>query len=231
MTITGKIFPGRFAVGSPSGLRSSVWRVWNNDNDVYFTVRALGGIKKVSLHESGQYQFSFTSEYHQSQKTNEHWQLESRHTQRWQRPLEISPSLTLVFRIIIPASELRSWPTEIPKNKPITWIESPPQDTAIEFDIFLSNPDLVVSTWPGANAMKTKLLVRNPLPNGEIFWIVYRMETETQAIEARIENARSRLSIKSDELDSQGLRMILFTTEADGSRSLIEAAADMLLNK
>jgi len=44
----------RFAVGSPTGLRSSTWRIWSakHTKDVYLAARSIAGLQKVSLHES-----------------------------------------------------------------------------------------------------------------------------------------------------------------------------------
>src|SRR6266508_4520912 len=61
--MAGKRSQVRFAVGSPSGPRASVWRLWTQRSDVYMAVRSIGGIQKVSLHEDGNCFLAFTREH------------------------------------------------------------------------------------------------------------------------------------------------------------------------
>ena len=136
----------RFVVGSPQGLTSSVWRVWTHKNDVYFQAESLGGALKVSLHESGRWQMSFTTEFVKKMQAKGQWPAISRHMSRWLRPTEIS-SVTLAFRIIIPTSELR--PLKLRMVRPITWIAAAPIGHAVEFMIFLTAPGTKVTDWPG----------------------------------------------------------------------------------
>ena len=48
----------RFAVGTPSAARSSVWRLWVNQDDVYLGQRATTQFLKVSLHASGDWRIA-----------------------------------------------------------------------------------------------------------------------------------------------------------------------------
>jgi hypothetical protein len=54
----------RFAVGSPTGLRSSTWRIWSakHTKNVYLAARSIAGLQKVSLHESQNWSHSFVSD-------------------------------------------------------------------------------------------------------------------------------------------------------------------------
>jgi hypothetical protein len=54
----------RFAVGSPTGLRSSTWRIWSakHTKDVYLAARSIAGLQKVSLHETRSWSHSFVSD-------------------------------------------------------------------------------------------------------------------------------------------------------------------------
>jgi len=54
----------RFAVGSPTGLRSSTWCIWSakHTKDVYLAARSIAGLQKVSLHESQSWSHSFVSD-------------------------------------------------------------------------------------------------------------------------------------------------------------------------
>lgn len=43
----------RFAVGSPADIRSSVWRLWGQKDELYLAARTFAGQIKVSFHKSG----------------------------------------------------------------------------------------------------------------------------------------------------------------------------------
>jgi len=51
----------RFSVGKPNQRRSTVWKVFSNKNDIYICSRMMGPDMKISLHETGKYQWSMTS--------------------------------------------------------------------------------------------------------------------------------------------------------------------------
>jgi hypothetical protein len=45
----------RWAVGTPTGPRGSIWRLWVNGNDVYIAARIVAADINASLHASGQF--------------------------------------------------------------------------------------------------------------------------------------------------------------------------------
>jgi len=125
----------RLAVGSASEPRSSIWNVWAYKNDVYLTTRPLGGILKASLHESGQWQISFTSEFVKAREAKDAWTTSGRHIQMWKRPPETGVGVTLAARVFIPTSELRQM--EGKPKKPVCWIPVASIGHAIEVLIIL----------------------------------------------------------------------------------------------
>lgn len=213
-----------FAVGSTQGLRSSDWRVWTHKNDVYFQTAPLGGVLKVSLHESGRWQMSFTSEFVKKMQAKGQWPAISRHMSRWSRPREISPGVTLAFRIIIPTSELR--PLKIRTVKTITWIAAPPIGQAVEFLIFLTTPATKVTHWPGRRAMRTQFIAKLLLPNRETLWLVYRSQLVTPELRSNISHHKSsiRKSLPATDFTDPSLRSLLLGRHSDGSWYFIEVA-------
>jgi hypothetical protein len=99
----------RFAVGSRAGLRSSAWRIWSakNSTDVYLAARALAGVQKISLDESGSWSYSFLSEEKAAPFSAPG---ASRHVDIWQRPPEFGQGWRRGFAVIVPWTELRVWP-------------------------------------------------------------------------------------------------------------------------
>jgi len=112
----------RFCIGKPNGPHSTIWKVWTNHNDIYLSSRILASEAKVSLHESGECQFSNTSEsFAQLGRKNR-----ERHMQRWQRRLPYPQSnVVYLFRVIFPQSELRIASAEEKVAKNVIWYPSP----------------------------------------------------------------------------------------------------------
>jgi hypothetical protein len=73
-----------FAVGSASGPLSSEWVVVASHGDVYITGAGLGSTLKVSLHESGEWQSAFVSEFFD--KKPDWLTAKTRAMSRWVRP-------------------------------------------------------------------------------------------------------------------------------------------------
>jgi hypothetical protein len=99
----------RFAVGSRAGPRSSAWRIWSakNSADVYLAARAVAGVQKISLHESGSWSYSYVSEEKAAPfiAPGASW-----HVDIWQSPPEFGEGWRRGFAVIVPWTELRVWP-------------------------------------------------------------------------------------------------------------------------
>ena len=76
----------RVVVGEP-GKRSSVWRIWANKNtfDVYVAVRAIAGVQKWSLHETGDWRYQFIDD----EKVAKFSDRDSRVIDHWEKPAEV----------------------------------------------------------------------------------------------------------------------------------------------
>lgn len=233
-------FHMRFAVGLANGPRSSIWRLWTSKkpkSDVYLAARPIAGALKASLHQSGVWQVSFTSEYVSTLRSRGSWPRASRHVDRWRRPTEISRGITLAFRIVIPASELRVNPIQIPDEKPVSWVLSPSSGHATEFDVFFTKPEVSVSDWPGKRRMGTEFISQALLSNGETLWLVYYYPEVTQGMLDRIEQLRAEIRNRPPEwsrgeinMDRSTLRLIVGGEEPDGSHYFMEVAADTVFS-
>jgi hypothetical protein len=226
----------RFAVGSPKGPRSSIWRLWTAKSpkfDVYLAARHIAGLLKASLHESEEWRVSFTYEYASKLKRNGDWTKNTRDIDKWQRPPEISPGVTLAFRIILPASELRIMPFSEEKNKPIMWVNPPPNGCTTEFAVIFTKPEINISDWPGKTVMGTSLLAKEILANKETLWLVYRSHEITEGLYKRIQDVRLKITSRPPvfshgtvNLNHPNLRLIIGGDEPDGSRFYMEIAGD-----
>lgn len=52
-----------FAVGKPTERRSTVWKVISTKDDIYILSRMMGSVSRISLHQSGDCQWSLTSDW------------------------------------------------------------------------------------------------------------------------------------------------------------------------
>lgn len=84
----------RFLVGTEKDVRSSVWRLWSNRNDLYLAARSYAHISKFSFHESGSYRFAINENV---QKENDPG---DRALHKWKRPSEFVPGWTRCLGIL-----------------------------------------------------------------------------------------------------------------------------------
>jgi hypothetical protein len=103
----------RFAVGSPTGLRSSTWRIWSakHTKDVYLAARSIAGLQKVSLHESQSWSHSFVSDERAKPFITPG---SSRHVDIWPAPPSFGEGWRRGYCIIVPSTDLRPWPQPEP---------------------------------------------------------------------------------------------------------------------
>lgn len=120
----------RFAVGRGGDLRSSVWRLWANKNDLFLATRSLAGLSKISFHASGVCRYAVVS------------QTPRPPIDRWTRPHPIQ-GITPVIEIIVPdfqvANAFRD--KKPPAEKKLELIEGPARGAKQIIRIFLTDSD------------------------------------------------------------------------------------------
>lgn len=112
---------------------SLTWSLSIQNNDIYISHN--GSVQdKISLHESGTYQWSVRSEHANSVL----FAKDNRHVARWNNPLAPPGSLTRQFFVLIPTSELqrgRARPV-----KAATVLPAPAKDMAVRVDFVFFTP-------------------------------------------------------------------------------------------
>ena len=105
----------RFALGSPMGPRSAVWKVWRHTNrrkaDVFLAARSLASAVKISFHESGEVRDAFTSEFQVQRRTQDPTAAQ-RERLVWTRASYAESGIARLYQVCIPHSELRNWPLD-----------------------------------------------------------------------------------------------------------------------
>lgn len=158
----------RFCIGEPAGPHSTTWKIWANRGDVYLSSRMLASDIKVSLHQSGDCQYSRTSEsFARTGKPNQ-----DRHIQKWKRR-RIYPESGVVhlFRIIIPTTELRLTSAEQKEVKGIVWHMAPPIGYGAYIELWLTP---VLGRPPEQDEFVNDLLGVLSLANGQYVGVTVR---------------------------------------------------------
>jgi len=194
-------FEIRFGIKSENGLSSRTWKLWHSDNEIYFLERNCGDNLKVSLHKSGNYHIKCS---------------QGPIVEQWICPRNnLKSNFTLVFRIIIPSSELRPHKQKN-SSKKIHWIDASPNGCAKEIGIILEHTlQHMITGWPGSNN-NFALLGQGVLSNGEKLWLIYRNIKLTN-------NDIDLLKAKKEKDKNEG-GAFLIGKELDGSRKIMEVA-------
>lgn len=212
----------RFGVRAASGRRAATWKVWapsGSAHDVYLAYRALKGELKASMHQSGAWHIFFSKQFYESGFADEGTRPATRFSDKWPRPSEIVPGVTLAFRIVVPWF---SATVEAPKEEPeVVWVPPASDGHAIEFAIIITSPTCVVSDWPAKRSMKSEFVGSFPLISGEAVWVVhttipFKVPGPTRGA------ARFFKGVNPTELKSGGLRAVVFGSEPDGSRVMYD---------
>jgi len=124
-------------VGTPTGPRSNVWKfIAANDNSIYVISRLFGSDSKISLHPSGECQFSGTSAWVLKDSTRRN---RDRHFFKWseKRPLG-GPALD-ALQIRVPHSELI--PIDVPEDlSDVHWVSAPAPGNLAGLECYITPP-------------------------------------------------------------------------------------------
>lgn len=207
----------RWAVGSADGLRSSTWRLWGNKKgNIYISCRSMGHIVKASFHPDRNCHVGFTSEYADTARKR-FSNISSRHWEKWTIPDE---PMVRAIQIVLPASELRSFPAT--ETAQLRWLPAPLPNSVSIVSIFIAHRGAEMK-WPGS--------AHGTLPLGVIVtekrvtWAVYSSNSIDAKTKVWIEDNRSKLAsmpVTAETLRKPGIRAVLFGDQEGHSKFFIE---------
>jgi hypothetical protein len=217
----------RFGIGAADGARAATWRLWTEtargESDFYLACRSLGGHLKASLHQSGAWHVAYSKQIFEEkvQGIAPHWQ--DRFIQKWPRPAEMAPGVTLAFRIVTPFSALTE-SSRVRDDPAVIWLPNAPEGKATEIDILLVKPTTLTAEWPGRRSMGTSLIGSLPLSNGDTVWAVYWV-IDMPNISGLSEGAwRFFKGVGKEDLQGGNLRALVLSDAPDGSRVIYDCA-------
>lgn len=207
----------RFCVGSQDGKRSTVWKVWTSKSDSYVLSRMMGSSTKVSIHTSGDAQWSIQSEWFAKNRVGQKNQ--TRHIEKWKWTIPIASVATYVFRISIPQCELRNIESE-EDLADVVFLSAPAPDQKCEIGLY-------ISPAPIANApiLESGFIAALPLENNQslVMFVNYfsLQDTELNQLEelkalAEISAPKAGIHLRPE------LRGTGFFVDANGVRGIIE---------
>jgi hypothetical protein len=209
----------RLCVGDQVGPRSTVWKVITRRRDVYIVSRMMGWVAKVSLHESGQGQFSFTARWVEARQMA----LGQRHLDRWLVRKPTSAEAAHVFRLVFPFSELKT--VGPPKNaSSIIWLRPPEsgRSAIVEFYLVSITPSSVAES-----ELPYPLIASLPFGGDSSLTLLHNQAVFDREEQAIIEKGRVRIDAHARD-SHPGLhprsRAAALAVFNDGTRGFIEIA-------
>jgi hypothetical protein len=208
----------RFCVGTASSPLSSVWKIYVHNDDIYIFSSDLCSDIKASIHRSGSAHWSVSAEWFLRRGLQ--FRNQDRHVVRWDRSNPESTKAAHIFRIILPASELRPRHS-IPVEKRIAWLPEPPPGTACEVELYLTPPRPNAPST-GTSSYRQLALLKTQSSN----WVAILAHQEKLTpektktlIDAR--NGAERL-VATSAPRRRGLRAIGFLQSPDNPPGLVE---------
>ncbi|MCC6290823.1 hypothetical protein IT398_02055 [Candidatus Nomurabacteria bacterium] len=220
----------RFGIVDDSGLRAATWnlryQVSNKTGlpEVYLLCRELRGDIHASMHPSGKWHVAYPEEVFARNIKDISPEGTDRFIQKWIRPKEIKPGITLAFRIITPFSAVKTKIAE--DEKEFFRIAKAPNGKATNIMILFVSPDANLYTIKGSEVIGRVLL-----NNGEKVIAIHEVIdivppfTEKHRASPRYLKGKS----KSD-LSGPDLKAIIFGDASDGSRVIWDCAVNSSLD-
>lgn len=184
---------------------------------------ALWVVRSKQVFDSGRWHIAYTQSAFERYVEGANPKHADRFIEKWPRPHEFAPGITLAFRIVTPWSAVTNL-IDGSESKGVIWLPNAPEPKATEIDILFTAPTTPVSGWPGRRSMNTSLVGSVRLQNGETIWAVYWVVGMPDFASFGERTFRFYKGRSEKDLESEGLRMLVFGTEPDGSRVIYDCA-------
>ncbi|MGW3179566.1 hypothetical protein ACWDD9_09910 [Kitasatospora sp. NPDC001119] len=212
----------RFQTVAADGRRSSSWTVFANSgsSDVYIAARPIAGRIKVSLHESGKWRHAFLSDAAASGVLAAG---EDRAFDKFEPSGEpMAPGWTLGYTIVMPESELQTYPAE---TKKITLLPAAGPGHGVAVMVLLGEASAPPVKWDTALTEVGRI----PLANGGQVLLLAQPVAVPESWVPAMEQARAEAK---QQAEANGVNLAatlpvvaLIMAGEDGSRLTVEVSA------
>jgi hypothetical protein len=188
------------AAGSPDDVRSSIWRLWIQGDDIYFGTRDTLPAFKISLHQSGIWRAAFVKKLEGADSDKD------RAVKKWPRPAEFNTGMTNAVAVVISSiPPRRAFEAHRVKDPRIKWI--PPASRNCVTILFVSIASKGTDTDPIRFA-RDRLLGRLRKSNGEIVCLIANERPLTNELGEVIQEVMKNLKINVDQvaIDQQSIK-------------------------
>lgn len=206
----------RIAVGSPTGRRSTVWKFFVQKNEIYILSRMFGSDAKVSLHSTGECQWSATGTWVKKVPGRRNAE---RHITKWVMPRPSGLTALHVFQVRIPETELRI--IDVAENlHSVEWLPVPPKGHSVSLECYIT-PKSQYDPAPLAN-LPCPHLFSLPLADGRWFTVLHH----NPPLDGKgLESLRNQMNVQAMAAGIQPKpehRGSAFTVSESTARGLIE---------
>lgn len=207
------------AVGTPTGRRSTVWKFFVRKSDVYIQTRMFGSDSKVSLHSTGDCQWSATDDWVKKVPGRRN---ADRHFTKWYIPRPCGSSALHIFQVRVPETELRV--SGLPEDlSAVEWLPVPPAGHTVLLECYLT--PLSEADPALTSQLPYPHLFSLPLADGRWFTVLQHivplnnMDLETLRMEINQQSRATGIEPRPE------YRVAAFSVNGSGTRGLIELCA------
>ena len=209
----------RLGVGTPDGYRSTIWKFNIHKSEIYILSRMFGSDSKVSLHSSGQCQWSRTGQW---VKKDPNRRNAERHIMKWLAPRPYGSAANLIFRIRIPETELRIVDIDEDLTE-VLWLPVPSRGQTASFACYITPPSLIDPT--SSAQLPGVIVLSQALEDGHWFTVFHHIEAlderDLAPLRANMNEQARRTGIAPNP---KHRGVALFITD-DGASGFIEMCA------
>jgi hypothetical protein len=124
----------RLAVGTPTSRRSTVWKFVVYKSEIYILSRMFGSDAKISLHSSGNCQWSATGNWVKKAPGRRN---ADRHIEKWVMPRPNGTAALHAFQVRIPETELRVIDIAEDLNA-VVWLSAPTKGHTVSLEGYIT---------------------------------------------------------------------------------------------
>ncbi len=196
----------RFAIGSRSDLRSSVWRLWAQGDDLYLASRTTASIAKLSMHKSGICRFAANSDGARPALF------------KWRCDLEVLVALNKpLFGIVFPPPPTRRpFHSEFKDAKPVAFVKAPTARTKVCFQIILTDKTYTEDSLIRQSSGRQFIIHGCVAMKSKLAWVISLTDGFSSAEEAYVKECFEKIAISASAMPNAAVAW-LFEQEGEAA--------------
>jgi hypothetical protein len=193
-----------------------VWVFVVRGSDVYITPSLLGGQAKVSLHASGQFQYSYSDSWVTALPGRRN---ADRHIKKWSLPRQLGREAANVFHVRIPESDLQALNLEEDLSS-VRWLPTPAVGETVSLECYITSASDGDPTFTAYTPHPC--VVSLPLADGRWF-VVLNCIMPLNGLDLGHERKRLRRALRAAGVEALSKHRYIGFLEHPGSlRGLVE---------